>query len=77
MGVARVISAVFGFRNSPTTLLVVLVYAVIFGLVLVTDELPNIPKDQRGLDLNEAYADLQQVRVLLPHTRVGPGLTAS
>lgn len=56
------ISAVLGFRIIPTTVLLVLVYAAVFTTVLVTDELPNVPQNQGGLDLDQAYADLHEVR---------------
>jgi hypothetical protein len=57
------ISTVLGFRTVPTTILLILVYAAVFSTVLVTDELPDVPKDQGGLDLDRAYADLHQVRL--------------
>jgi hypothetical protein len=55
------VSTVLGFRTVPTTILLILVYAAVFSTVLVTDELPDAPKDQGGLDLDQAYADLHQV----------------
>jgi hypothetical protein len=55
------VSTVLGFRTVPTTILLILVYAAVFSTVLVTDELPDVPKDQGGLDLDQAYADLHQV----------------
>lgn len=55
------VSTVLGFRTIPTTILLILVYAAVFSTVLVTDELPDVPKDQGGLDLDQAYADLHQV----------------
>jgi hypothetical protein len=55
------VSTVLGFRTIPTTILLILVYAAVFSTVLVTDELPDVPKDQSGLDLDQAYADLHQV----------------
>lgn len=54
-------STVLGFRTVPTTVLLIVVYATIFSAVFVTDELPDVPKDQGGLNLDEAYADLHQV----------------
>jgi len=57
----RSISMVLGFRTVPITVLLILIYAAVFSTVLVTDELPDVPKDQGGLDLVEAYADLHQV----------------
>ena len=56
------VSTVLGFRTVPTTVLLTLIYAAIFSTVLITDELPDVPKDTGGLNLDQAYADLHQVR---------------
>lgn len=56
------ISTVLGFRTVPTTVLLILIYSAIFSTVLVTDELPDVPKGKGGLNLDQAYADLHQVR---------------
>ena len=61
MGVVGYLVAAVSFRTLPTTFLAVLVYLAIFISVLVTDELPATPKDQRGLNLTQAYSDLRQV----------------
>jgi hypothetical protein len=61
------ISTVFGFRTVPTTLLIILVYVAAFSAVLVTDGLPDVPMDQGGLNLHQAYTDLHQVRLSI-HT---------
>ena len=53
------------FKTIPTTIVLVVVYAVIFVSVLLTDQLPSIPKDTRGLDLDQAYLDLHQVLLVL------------
>ncbi len=53
----------------PTTVLVVLIYLATFISVLVTDQLANVPKNQRGLNLDEAYADLHQVSRNLSNDR--------
>ncbi|KII95471.1 hypothetical protein PLICRDRAFT_98578 [Plicaturopsis crispa FD-325 SS-3] len=58
MTVREALSSVFGFRPIPTTILLVLLYAAVFSTVLVTDELPEIPNDRQGLDLDQANADL-------------------
>jgi len=55
------IPAVVGFRVIPTTVLVLLTYVTIFTLVIVTDWLPEPPKNQHGLDLKQAYTDLRHV----------------
>lgn len=56
-----VIHAILGFRTIPTSVLLVLIYAAIFSTVLVTDDLPNLPSDRKGLDLDQSYADLHLV----------------
>jgi hypothetical protein len=52
------------FTPGPVTLLAVIVYGAIFASVLVTDELPRVPKEKRwrGLNLTGAYGDLHVVR---------------
>ncbi|KIM63920.1 hypothetical protein SCLCIDRAFT_1213719 [Scleroderma citrinum Foug A] len=55
------IPAVLAFRTVPTTVALVVVYAAIFISVLLTDQIPSIPKHTRGLDLDQAYLDLHQV----------------
>ncbi|KAF8921991.1 putative zinc metalloprotease [Mucidula mucida] len=67
MTIAQKFSAVLGFRTVPTTVLVVLIYLATFISVLVTDQLANVPKNQRGLNLDEAYADLHQIAAR-PHS---------
>ena len=62
MGVVDYLVAAVSFRTLPTTFVAVLVYLAIFISVIVTDELPATPKDQRGLNLTQAYSDLRQVR---------------
>ncbi|KAH7883336.1 hypothetical protein F5I97DRAFT_1904225 [Phlebopus sp. FC_14] len=61
MRILERVSAILAFRTIPTTVLVVLIYVAIFTSVLVTDELPAIPKNTRGLDVDQAYLDLHQV----------------
>ncbi|KAL1759812.1 putative zinc metalloprotease [Schizophyllum commune] len=61
MGVVDYLVAAISFRTLPTTFVAVLVYLAIFISVLVTDELPATPKDQRGLNLTQAYSDLRQI----------------
>lgn len=56
------ISKVLGFRTLPTTIFASLIYLAVFVSVLVTDELPNVPRNQGGLDLEQAYQDLHEVR---------------
>ena len=62
MKISNLFSALLAFRTLPTTAVLVVIYAAIFTAVLVTDELPEVPRDQGGLDLDQAYTDLQRVR---------------
>ncbi len=59
------IASYLAFRTIPTTVAVVVVYAALFLTLILTDDVTTIPKPskQRGLNLDEAYADLHQVRV--------------
>ena len=59
------VSSVLAFKTVPTTVALVVVYAAIFISVLLPDQLPSIPKDTRGLDLDQAYLDLHQVLLVL------------
>ncbi|KAL4071336.1 hypothetical protein V8B97DRAFT_452974 [Scleroderma yunnanense] len=61
MRISNRIKAVLAFRTVPTTIALVVVYAAIIISVLLTDQLPSIPKKTRGLDLDQAYLDLHQV----------------
>lgn len=61
MSIRDRLGAVFAFSTVPTTVLLVLVYAAIFSTVLVTDNLPPVPRDTRGLDLDRAWWDLHRV----------------
>ncbi|KIJ15630.1 hypothetical protein PAXINDRAFT_176502 [Paxillus involutus ATCC 200175] len=61
MSIRNRVATVLGFNAIPTTILLVLIYAAIFSTVLVTDNLPSVPKDTRGLDLDQAWLDLHQV----------------
>lgn len=56
------LKAPFHFISTPVSVLAVLIYAIIFASVLYTDELYNVPKNTKGLDVDRAYADLHQVR---------------
>ena len=55
--------APFHFASAPVSVLAVLIYAIIFAAIIYTDELYDIPKNTKGLDVDRAYADLHQVRV--------------
>ncbi|KAJ7685578.1 hypothetical protein DFH06DRAFT_46853 [Mycena polygramma] len=61
MQIVEGIAKVLAFRTLPTTVLAVLVYVVLFSAVLVGDRVPKVPKDQKGLDLAQAYADLHHI----------------
>ena len=60
MGIRDHLRSTFAFNTIPTTVLLVFVYAAIFSAVLVTDKLPRVPGDTRGLDLDQAWSDLHQ-----------------
>lgn len=64
MKLVEALSAVLAFRSIPTTILLLLFYLTVFGSVFITDNLPAVPKNTRGLDLAQAYSDLHQVRLL-------------
>ena len=49
------------FRTFPTALLTLITYLCVFIALIVTDALPNVPKSQGGLNLQQAYEDLRQV----------------
>lgn len=51
---------VLAFRAIPTTLLALITYLCVYVALLVTDALPNVPQDQGGLDIQQAYEDLRQ-----------------
>lgn len=61
MTFAENIAKVFAFRTIPTTVVVILLYIAVFTSVLVTDVPASVPKNQRGLNLKQAYADLHEV----------------
>lgn len=62
------------FDKGPVTSVVLVAYVLILFLVFWTDVLPNVPKDQEGLNLQDAYADLHHVR-LLYYNRISTVLT--
>lgn len=68
MSIRDRLGVIFAFNTVPTTVLLVLVYAAIFSTVLVTDNLPPVPRDTRGLDLDQAWWDLHHVGHLLSTT---------
>ena len=57
------LKAPFHFTSTPVSVLAVVIYAIIFASVLYTDELYDMPKNTKGLDVDRAYADLHKVRV--------------
>ncbi|KAK0456080.1 putative zinc metalloprotease [Armillaria borealis] len=61
MTLVQKISSAFAFRTLPTTVLASLIYLAIFISVLVTDDLPAVPKNRKGLDLDQAYSDLHKI----------------
>ncbi|KAJ6502078.1 putative zinc metalloprotease [Mycena sanguinolenta] len=63
MQIVESIAKVFAFRSLPVTILAVLVYSILFIAVHHGDRVPEVPslKDQHGLDLPAAYADLHRI----------------
>ncbi|KAJ6525496.1 putative zinc metalloprotease [Mycena vulgaris] len=61
MQIVEGIAKVLAFRTLPTTVLVVLAYLLLLGAVLFGDRLAEVPKNQNGLDLAQAYADLHHI----------------
>ncbi|KAG1734465.1 hypothetical protein EDB19DRAFT_1854474 [Suillus lakei] len=61
MGFLSGLSAVLAFRTIPTTVLITVIYAAVFSTLLVTDQLPSVPKHTQGLDFQQAYRDLHEV----------------
>ena len=59
--VKRWLAAPFAFASFPVTSLTILIYLGVFVSVLLTDELPNVPKNTRGLDIVRAYKELHEV----------------
>lgn len=55
------LAAPFAFTSIPVTMLTVLLYLVVIISVLYTDQLPEVPKDTRGLDIERAYRELHEV----------------
>ena len=48
------------FRAIPTILLALITYFSVFIALIVTDILPNVPQNQGGLNIQQAYEDLRQ-----------------
>ncbi|KAJ7074088.1 hypothetical protein C8F01DRAFT_1099195 [Mycena amicta] len=61
MQIVEGIARIFAFRTLPTTVLSVAVYAALLFAILYTDDVPAVPKNQQGLDLTQAYADLHHI----------------
>ena len=76
MGIRDCLRAIFAFSTLPTTVLLILTYAAVFSSVLITDNLPPVPKDTRGLDLDRAWWDLHRVSHPLFMTMCGDDLTS-
>ncbi|KAG2352500.1 hypothetical protein BDR07DRAFT_1384191, partial [Suillus spraguei] len=61
MGFLSGLSAVLAFRTIPTTILITVIYAAVFSTLLITDQLPSVPKHTQDLDFQQAYRDLHEV----------------
>ena len=55
------IAPLFRFAPVQVTVLALVLYAAVFISVLVLDELPSLPKDYEGLDLDQAFEALSKV----------------
>ncbi|KAF8655629.1 hypothetical protein AX16_002983 [Volvariella volvacea WC 439] len=57
------VTAATSFRTLPNTILLIIIYAVVFASVFITDELPDVPKkkNRQGLDLDQAMQDLHYI----------------
>jgi hypothetical protein len=55
------VAPVLAFRAIPTTLLALITYLSILIALIVTDALPDVPQNQGGLNIQQAYEDLRQV----------------
>lgn len=55
----------FKFTAASVAAVAVVIYAALFTSVLVFDDLPRVPKNTRGLDLDRAYEALSVVRHIL------------
>ena len=65
MGLTQWIAAPFKFTPIPVSVVVVLVYAIIFASVSVTDETPSVARNLGGLNLDKAYEDLHIVSLVV------------
>ncbi|PFH45757.1 hypothetical protein AMATHDRAFT_157929 [Amanita thiersii Skay4041] len=54
------------YRTATVTIVIVALYAALFAPIFSTDTVPDIPEDQHGLDLDQAYIDLHKITAL-PH----------
>jgi hypothetical protein len=61
MQIVEAIAKVLAFRTLPTTILVVLIYGVMLSAVVVRNQVADVPKNQMGLNLAQAYEDLHHV----------------
>lgn len=63
MGLTQLLPSVFAFRTNAVTSLSILIYFVLLIGVIVSDPVQRAPKDTGGLNLEQAYRDLQQASV--------------
>ena len=63
MSMSAKLASPFKFAPVPVAVLAVIIYAAIFSSVLSFDELANVPKNLRGLNLDRGYEALSKVRV--------------
>ena len=61
----------FKFAAVPVSVLTLIVYGAVFVAVLLSDQTPDVPKNEQGLNLQKAYEDLHVVRTFqLWNTRI-------
>ncbi|KAH9949297.1 hypothetical protein B0H21DRAFT_147569 [Amylocystis lapponica] len=49
------------FNAIPVTILTVILYGAVFVSILLADRVADVPRNTKGLDLDQAYVDLQQI----------------
>lgn len=62
MSMSAKLASPFKFAPVPVAVLAVILYVAIFSSVLSFDELANVPKNLRGLNLDRGYEALSKVR---------------
>ncbi|OBZ69777.1 Vacuolar membrane protease [Grifola frondosa] len=58
--VTRKLANLVKFSPIPVTVLAIILYGLVFTFALFADELPDVPKDKDGLNLDRAYENLHK-----------------